>query len=95
MFLHSFSARKPEPLPYSRAFLSQLLFRGDRDYDLLLRADLSECVFGIDGLLQEDIVMLTGSGVSTSSSTEKSAILRNFGAVVLNVSLLSFCKFMG
>ena len=50
--LWSFSARKPEPLPYSRAYLSApILSCDDQGFEQLLRTDLSELVFPADSVL--------------------------------------------
>jgi len=52
MLLWSFSSRKPEPLPYARAYLSApILSCDDQGFEQLLRTDLSELVFPADSVL--------------------------------------------
>lgn len=50
--LWSFSSRKPEPLPYARAYLSApILSCDDQGFEQLLRTDLAEIVFPADAVL--------------------------------------------
>jgi hypothetical protein len=50
--LWSFSSRRPEPLPYARAYLSApILSCDDQGFEQLLRTDLAEIVFPADAVL--------------------------------------------